>query len=185
MSENTQGKDNKSGSRRGLFIGLVGGAVLIIVLVVVVILNLGKGKNDTSEAQPEPNKKAVITADNVEEVVEDLVQTEEDVHIPQSYTVSQNSEWHFPDGNSKSTDAFVENVSYNETPVYFDVIIDDTEEVVYSSPIIELGASLSGFKLDKPLDAGTYTCTLEYHLVDDDQNTLTTVLIGATLIIEN
>lgn len=182
MSDNTQEKGNKSGSMKGLIIGLAIGLVVAIIAIVAV-LNLGKG--NTTETEPETNKKAVVTADNVEEVVEEMIQAEDTRDIPQSYTVQQNSEWHFPDGNSNSTDAYVENVSYNETPVYFDVILDDTNEVVYSSPIIALGASVSGFKLDKPLSKGTYPCTLEYHLVDDNQETLTTVLIGATLIIEN
>lgn len=185
MSENTQGKDNKSGSRRGLFIGLVGGAVLIIVLVVVVILNFGKGKNDTSEAQSEPEKKSVITADNIEEVVEDFMQEDEALYIPQKYTVVQNSEWHFSDGDSVSNDVYVENSKDNETPVYFEVLLNDTEEVVYSSPILELGASLSSLKLEKHLDAGIYDITIIYHLVDDEQRELTTVNVGGTIVIES
>lgn len=181
MSDNTQEKGNKSGSMKGLIIGLAIGLVVAIIAIVAV-LNLGKG--NTTETEPETNKKAVVTADNVEEVVEDFLNDDEPLYIPQKYTVTQNSEWHFPDGDSESEDAYVENVKGNESPVYFNVILNDTEEVVYSSPILELGASLSGLKLDKHLEAGIYEVTIEYHLVDDQQRELTTVNVGGTIVIE-
>jgi hypothetical protein len=48
-----------------------------------------------------------------------------------------------------------------------------------------LGATLENIKLDVDLDAGAYPCTMIYHLVDDKQNTLTTVNIGLNLIVLN
>jgi hypothetical protein len=79
----------------------------------------------------------------------------------------------------------VENVTDNETPVYFDLIVDETNEKVYSSPVLELGAKLESFKLDTPLEKGEYQCTVEYHMVDEDQNELTTVNVGVTVVVEN
>ncbi|WP_026496498.1 hypothetical protein [Butyrivibrio sp. WCD3002] len=167
---------------KGIIIGCIIGVAAIGIAIVIVLVSGKKSVNETEV--PEGNKKSVVTAENVEEVVEELT-TVEPTNIPQSYTVSQNSEWHFPDGSSETADAFVENIASNETPVYIEVKLNDTNEVVYSSPVIELGAKLTNFKLDKVLDAGTYTCTIDYHLVDDDQNELTQVHVGGTIIIEN
>jgi hypothetical protein len=80
---------------------------------------------------------------------------------------------------------YVENVTDNETPVYFDLIVDETGETVYSSPVLELGAKLEKIKLDTPLEKGDYSCTMVYHLVDENQNTLTTVNVGVTVVVEN
>jgi hypothetical protein len=56
---------------------------------------------------------------------------------------------------------------------------------VYSSPILELGAVLDEIKLDVDLEAGAYPCTVVYHLVDEEQNTLTTVNIGLNITVQN
>lgn len=176
----------------GVIIGIIVSAVVVVTgVAVVAVLLLGKGGaqegqlEQTAGPESEKERRAVVTAENVEEIAEELFTPTDNGDIPQSYTVTQNSEWHFPDGSSASTDAYVENVRDNETPVYFEVIVDETQQVVYSSPVLELGASISDFSLDEPLSKGEYVCTVLYHLVDDDQNELTTVRVGGTLVVEN
>jgi cytoskeletal protein RodZ len=187
--KSTSEKGGNGGKKNGAIVIVVSISLIVILALVVVIILLTKNKNAESmvaEAATEANESSeqprrdVITAENAEEIIEEFTKSSPEF-IPQSYTVTQNSDWTFPDGNSPSTDAYVMNDVSNDTPVYFNVIVDETGETVYSSPVITLGAELTGFKLDTPLEAGTYICTVEYHLVDDDQNTLTTVNVGATL----
>jgi len=106
-------------------------------------------------------------------------------YIHNNYTFKQSSDWVFPDGSSESTNAYVENSTDNETPMYFDLQVDKTGDIVYSSPVLELGAKIQNFKLDKPLEKGTYECTIIYHLIDDDQNELTHVNVGVNIKVEN
>lgn len=178
--------EKAKGGGTGLIVGIVCSIVVILILIgVIVFLVLGKKPAKEETAEEVQEKRSVVTAENAEEVVEDLLSVPQGPQIiPQYYTVTQNSDWHFPDGSSPTFDAYVENVKDNPTPVYFNVIVDETGEIVYSSPVLALGASLEGFSLNTPLPAGEYVCTVEYHLVDEDQNELTTVNAGINLIVE-
>lgn len=184
--QNTTSKEKGDG-RKKVTIGVLVVVIAVLSCSVIVMANLLiKGRNEANQTEKQAERKSVVTAENVDEVLENMQQiadTPEDV--PQSYIVTQNAEWIFPDGDSPSTNAVVENDSLNETPVYFDLTIDETGEVIYSSPILELGAKINAFSLEKPLDAGTYSCTVVYHLVDENQNELTTVNVGTSVIVEN
>ena len=153
--------------------------IILLVIAVGVIIFLivrGRGKDD------EP-RNVVVTPDNVETVIEQM-EAEEFVE-PGYYTVTMNNEWHFPDGEAVSPDAYVENTTENTNAVYFDVFLaDDEENAIYKSPVIPVGSSLEQIALDTPLDAGTYDCVMVYHLVDEDQNTLSTLRVTVTIIVE-
>lgn len=169
----TEGK--KGGGAGKKVIGIV--VVIIVLAAAGTLLAMKFGKKEEPE-----KKKDVITADNVADL-----EKEEPIpdNIPQNYTVMQNSEWYFPNGSSESTNAYVENSKDNETPIYFDLQVDQTGEIVYSSPILALGARIDKFALDTPLDKGEYVCTVIYHLVDEDENELTKVNIGVKVIVED
>ena len=163
------------------------GIIIIIIVIVALIAVIGvlamKLLNGKEEEPAEEEKKSVITAENVTEVLDDLLSEPE--QVPAYYTVVQNTDWTFPDGASASTDAYVENDPENETAVYFDVVIDETGEQIYSSPVLELGAKLDEITLDKDLDPGDYDCTMKYHLVDEDQKELSSVDVGVNIHVEN
>lgn len=178
--EETPTQSSGKGGTKFLIIGIVGVVAILVGTIVVLAF-----KMNSMQAKEEPKeKKSVITAENAKEVIEEWV-AEDDKYVPKYFTVVQNTEWTFPDGTSPSTDAKVANDVDNETPVYFDVVIEDTGEKIYSSPVLELGAQLDSFQLDKDLDAGVYACTVIYHLVDEEQNELTTVNVGVTITINN
>lgn len=189
-SKNESSNSGKKGGGKGLIIGGVISIIIILLLVIIIILIVRSNKSDAEARQASiveeetQQQRAVITEDNAEEALAEFLEgTSAD--IPQHYTVTQNSDWEFPDGKSASTNAYVENDKDNETPVFFDIVVDETGETVYSSPVLELGAKLEGITLDKELSKGIYPCTMTYHLVDDQQNTLTTVNVGVTLNVMN
>jgi hypothetical protein len=186
----SNGKGNKGSGNKTLIIVIV---ILVIIAILggVIIYLLVSRKNEEQAAQEpsatvtseEGQRDVLVTEENVRQVVEQLEQEE---YVPQGYyTVTQNYEWHFPKGNEASTDAHVENLPENTNDVYFDLFLaDDQENPIYQSPVIPLGAVLEGFKLDKALDAGTYDCILVYHLVDENQKTISTVSMTVKVIIE-
>ena len=185
MSELSQGGTPTQNSGKGGIRLAVVGIVIVIVALVCVIVVLANKLNQNREQENAVNEeqKSVITADNVEEVLEDIGDIPD--YIPKNYTVKQSSDWVFPDGASESINAYVENSTDNETPMYFDLQVDETGEIVYSSPVLELGAKIQNFALDKPLEKGEYECTIIYHLVDDEQNELTHVNVGVNVKVEN
>ena len=121
-----------------------------------------------------------------EEVAEDLFAELEQPKLgPDYYTVTMEPVWNFRAGDQESYDAVVINVESNATPVYFDVFLEEDEShVVYKSPVIPLGGELRNIKLDEDLDAGAYACVVEFHLLGEDQETISTVRVGITINIK-
>jgi hypothetical protein len=184
----SNGKANKGSGNKTLVIVIIA-LVVIAILGGVIIYLLVSRKNEepaqapAAETSEESQRDILVTEENVREVLGAL---EEQEYVPQGYyTVTQNYEWHFPKGSEASTDAHVENLPENTNDVYFDLFLaEDKENPIYQSPVIPLGAVLEGFKLDKALDAGTYDCIMVYHLVDEKQETISTVSMTVKVIVE-
>jgi hypothetical protein len=189
MPGGNENKSNTNGSNKLIILLVILLFIVVVALVVVLVFAFGK-KDKESEAgtpatqgQTQKQREVLVTEDNVQEVLQQL--EEEQYTPPGYYTVTQNYDWHFPSGKEASTDAHVENAAENTNDVYFDLYLaDNSEEPIYKSPIIPLGATLEGFKLDTELSAGTYDCIIEYHLCDENQNTLSTVSMTVTVIVE-
>lgn len=191
MSDNSKSQDKakKAGTSKGLVIVCIVAVAIIAVLIgiIVVMMNSSKSnENVTVEDSGENEKRPVLlTEDNIDDMADEILNQSEPEGVPMSYQVTMNSTWEFEDGETASRNAYVANSENNETPVYFDVIRNDTQEVIYQSPVIPLGMDLEDIVLDVDLDAGNYECTLVYHLLDEDQNTLTTVNMWLMVKVEN
>ncbi len=177
--------NNNSGNSNGQ---KKGGTVLFIILVVVIIALLAAVlvlliKNKSKQTEEAGKRNVVATKDNVEEVVEQMHQDE---YIePGYYNCTMTNTWHYAKGDSESEDAYVKNVPENTNDVYFDIVLaNDEDHVIYQSPVLPRGAELDRIKLDEKLDAGTYDCVTIYHLVDEEQNTVSTLRVGLTIIVE-
>lgn len=181
---NSKSGSGSNSSKKKNIIIIISAIVVILALIGVIVYLLLSKKDTPAQAGPEDDKREVlVTEENVKEVAQQLEQQE---YVPQGYyTVTQNYEWHFPTGDSASTDAHVENLPENTNDVYFDLFLADNEETpIYQSPVIPLGAVLEGFKLDTKLNAGTYDCIMVYHLVDENQNSISTVSMTVKVIVE-
>lgn len=148
--------------------------VCIITGVILVIYLGGK----TSE-----NYNTVVVPDNVDKVNSDLGQSE---YTPSgSYEVVMNYDWNFSDGNSASSNAYVENYAGNTSTVYFTIALSDApDDDIFTSPDMIVGSHLENIKLDKKLDAGSYDAVLTYHLIDDSRKETSHVSVSITLSIE-
>ncbi len=179
-NENTAKKGGGKSGRIVLIVCLI----LIIALLGVVIFLLLRKPSPAPAADTGPERETLVTKENAEQVAEEFFQETPD-YIPQNYVVTMNSEWEFEDGSKPSTNAYVENSNFNSTGVYFDIKLADTQEVIMESPIIPVGEHMDEIKLDKDLDAGTYDCVCEYHLVDEGGQTLTTVNVSVAIKVLN
>lgn len=174
-------EQEKKQTGKGLLVVIIIAIVVVAVLIGVIIFLL-VGQNTKKEEK----REVLVTEDNVEEFLENLKeQNELEETQPGYYTVKMVMDWHFKTGDVASYDAFVENVEQNTNDVYFDVVLEDDEnQVLYKSPIIPLGGKLDDIKLDTVLGAGQYNAVCIYHLVDEQQNTISEVRMGLRIYIE-
>ena len=158
-SNNNEKKDNK------LVIALVVVLVFVVaILAGVVIYFVGRDKkDDTNGRAVAESVRTVIDAESASDVVGQMrEQVEEGM-----FACKMSMKWTFEDGSSESQDAYVANSESNTHPIYFDVYLDDSDEPIYSSPILPVGTSLTNFKLDRQLSKGEYRATVMYTLIDD------------------
>ncbi|HCT91825.1 MAG TPA: hypothetical protein DF613_10685 [Lachnospiraceae bacterium] len=176
MSEENPNQDEKKGGKKTA--GIVILVLVILVLAGIIIYLLLFRRADEKERRNE-----VVTPDNVGEIIGQMEEAE--FVEPGYYTVTMNYDWHFATGDAVSSDAYVENLVENTNAVYFDLFLaSDEENAIYKSPVIPVGGRLQDIALDTKLDAGTYDCVAVYHLVDDDQNTISTLRVTVTVIVE-
>ncbi|HBA50885.1 MAG TPA: hypothetical protein DCZ91_24425 [Lachnospiraceae bacterium] len=150
--------------------------LLLLIIGVVIVIFLRQKTQEDSDAKTGV-KGTIITQDNAEEL--DL----DEGAVPDGYyNVSMSLDWHFKDGVTE--DARIANKETNERTVYFDLLTEETEELVYSSPYIPVGESMQGFTLDKELNPGTYDMIVRYYLVDDDNMEVSNVSVGITIYVE-
>ena len=166
----TKTEDRKKGGDKKLLVL----AVLAVAVLAGVIVCLVMTKED--------GRNRVVTPDNVDEVMEEF----EGRKVEQGYyTVTMDTTWHFETGDAVSENALVKNVETNTNDVYFDIFLaGDEENPIYESPVIPIGSTLEDIALDKPLDAGTHDCVVVYHLIDGEQNTVSTVRVALTIVVE-
>lgn len=174
----TVGKQ-RARKRGAMLIGV--GIVLIIVLLGIIAVLLLKGAN--REEPEETRRNVVVNQSNAEEIADEMINQE--YIAPGYYSASMTTTWHFETGDAVSEDAYVANVAENTNDVYFDIFLEgQEEEPIFRSSVIPRGNEIESIKLDKALDAGTYDCVMIYHLVDEDQNTISTLRVGLTIIVE-
>ena len=177
----------KSTSSRGASQALVVVGVLVIVALVGVIIALVMVLNRQEPTpvveEPPRQRTVVVHEDAAERQVQDIIN--QPFVEPGYYHVSMTMDWVFPDGASPSSNAYVRNRDNNTNDVYFDIQLRDTGETIYESPIIPLGDYIDNITLDTDLDAGEYSCVLIYHLVDENQNEVSTLNMGLTITVEN
>ncbi len=161
---------------------LKGGIILTICIVVIIVL-LGVVFYllfSKKEEEASVKRNVVVNQENVDDVIEQLA---EERTPPGSYQVTMNTTWNFPSSDEPSIDAYVKNAEANTNAVYFDIIRSDTEETIYESPIIPVGSWLDDITLDNSLPDGTFPCLITYHLLDEEDKSISTVKLTLTIIV--
>ena len=181
MAEKKNKKDPKPDSTKRLMyilLSIAAAAVIIAATVFIVLLLVGEDETDemimpTRPTLPTGARGTVVTEDNLDAIRAGLERPLEDA----SYSAVMSVEWTFERWDVPSGDAIVENSTDNTRTVFFDLFLDGTEELIYSSPYIPVGAKLENFALDSEVPAGHYTATVVYYLVDDDNEVITDVSV--------
>lgn len=160
--------------KKGIIIAIVLTFLILAVIVALVLVFLKPQDADT--------RNVVVTPDNIDEV---LAQMQDKKTETGTYEVKMNTSWEFENGHSASTNAYVENSTANTNDVYFDIVRSDTGETIFKSPTIPVGSHLENIALDTDLPAGSYSCTLTYHLLDKSGEPVSKLNLKLDITIHN
>lgn len=150
-STRKKGEEQKKSKKKKIIIIIC--ILLVIIAAVAVFLWLRRPKN-------------VLTEENYKQIMEDM-----DNQVQEGYFETyMNTDWTFPDGTSETTDAILGNSPNNKKPIRCEVMLADTEEIIYTTGVLPVGAELPPFKLDVDLDAGTYDAVCMVYLLDEEDD---------------
>lgn len=151
--EQTQTAGKKPGSKKRRIIA--GGVVVVAAAAAAAFFFLNRKSAGN-----------VITEENYQQIMDDM-----ENEVKEGYFETyMNTEWTFPDGTSETTNAVLGNSPNNKKPIRCEVQLADTEEVIFSTGVIPVGAELPPFKLDKELDAGTYEAVCVVYLLNEEED---------------
>lgn len=185
--------DSKNTTNKAVIIIIVILAVVVIALVAVVAFLLGRGNgnkvNDNNNSGNGTEQRQVANTESVRLVVDEesasTVMDEMRKEVEEGmFQCKMSMKWTFADGKSESKDAYVANSENNSHPIYFDVYLKDTNELIYSSPVLPVGTDLKDIKLDKELPAGDYKATVMYTLIKDVESQETISQAGFVISIK-
>lgn len=172
ISNKISGKPAKSSTKSIIILAIVISIVIIVIVALLLIFT----------RQSETKRNVVVTPDNVDEILSNL---KEPPAEQGTYEVKMNTTWNFDKGDAASSNAYVENSTSNTNAVDFDIVLSETGETIFESPIIPVGSHLENITLDKALGQGTHACVLTYHLLDDNGNTTGKLNLNLTIQVEN
>lgn len=176
MAIHKDGKSIEKGGKKQKVVFVLCVAIILILLSLVIYLLVTRRQDE------DVNRNIVVNEDNVDEVLREL--DEKEAIPPGYYEVTMNSTWKFTSGDSPSENAYVKNAETNTNPVYFDIDRADTGERIYESPILPIGSHIENITLDSVLEEGTYDCILTYHLLDDENKSVSTLKMTITVVVE-
>lgn len=146
--------------------------ILLVALIICILLLLRK---------PEEEGRNFVDRDNVDTIMEDMTEKVAEG----MFECMMTTEWTFENGDSESPNAYVANVENNRYTIYFDVYEKESNELLYSSPLLPVGTEIRNIKLDKKLAAGEYKAVVLYTLVDDDEQEVSSAGFNITISINN
>lgn len=160
--------EEKKKNKTVILVVILAVVVIALVGVIVYLLNRGDGNNgdDDTRRNVAGSVRTVIDGDSANDI---MSQMREEV-AEGMFECQMSMTWTFADGKAESQDAYVANSVNNTHPICFDVYKKDTEELLYSSPVLPVGTDLKNFKLDQELPAGDYQATVMYQLLEDAES---------------
>lgn len=149
-------------------------ALIIILIAVLAVVGVVLWLLLRPEASP---NNRVVSEANIDSIEADI-QKKIDEGM---FNARMNTSWTFENSHSVSKNAYVANSELNSHAVYFDIILDDTGKTIFTSPKMDVGTKLENLTLDTDLAAGTYSATVLYHLLNEDDSESSSVGIAVTL----
>lgn len=171
MSDN-QNNPSKNGGNKILIVIVILLFLVVLVLVAFIAFKMGKGDSTTDSSGSSNSRtiaesaRVVLDEESAQNVMDEMRESVEEG----MFECNMSMKWTFEEGTEQSKDAVVANSENNTHPIYFDVRLKDTDELIYSSPVIPVGEQLTNISLDKDLDPGEYKAVVMYSLLKDEES---------------
>lgn len=165
--------------RRLAVIGIIAAVIIIILLVVCIVLLITRSgssskSSDASQSGYQAGSQSgdassvldrgFVDNTNTNDIVTDMAEQVKEGMFHCSMTF----DWTFENSNSVSPNAYVANAEDNRYTLYFDVYEKETNELLFSSPLLPVGSEFKEVKLEKTLVPGDYKAIVMYTLVNED-----------------
>ena len=143
-----------SGNKRGLIIGIAIAIVVIVIACIIVFMTTSGGSQSAvSQGQLENKTPEEIQAELDREVEEGML------------SISINSYLEMEDGSSDA-ELRIENSPANNYKMQVDIVLQDTNELIYTSDILEPNSHIQSAKLLVDLPKGSYSCLAKFYALD-------------------
>lgn len=87
--------------------------------------------------------------------------------------------------DGKNFSCYLANSSSNNYDMFMVLYRDDTQEEIYRTSLIPIGARIEEFTLEDALETGSYEITIVYNQVEEDLKTIhAQVNVGLTLVVK-
>jgi flagellar basal body-associated protein FliL len=169
--------NKKSNTKKIAIVVLIVALLAVIAVLAYMILKPQPPAEEKTVGNLTGGRGTVATPDNIDEIMEKRNAPVEDGY----FETDMNIEWNFPSSKKASVDASVGNSVNNSRKLYFEVFLKDSGQMVYSSPYVPVGTADEKFKLDADLPKGTYPASCVYHLVDDNNEEVSTLSVDVTI----
>ena len=182
--------DRESPARKGgrwITVTIITVLVAALATCIVLLASRSGDAGDTQNSDVLPDASpSVLDRGFVDESNMDTIMSELSEKVEEGmFECMMSTYWSFEDATSASPNSYVANVESNRHALYFDVYEDQTEELLYSSPILPVGSEIRGIKLDKELSAGDYDAVVMYTLVNEAYEEVSTVGFRITISVKN
>ena len=179
-------KSPAKGGKRWIIVAVV--AVLVVALAVCIVLLVSRSgdtgrppiNNDFTDTPQTALDRGFVDESNMDDIMSELSDKVEDG----MFECMMSTAWTFEDAASSSPNSYVANVESNRHALCFDVYEEETDELLYSSPILPVGSEIRDIKLDKEIPAGDYNAVVMYTLLNEAYEEVSTVGFRITISIK-
>ena len=170
MNEKTNRPEQKDNNRQHQTAVIIIAVLTAIILLILALHSCGRAEpmTDANEIKPgiiydssaieggwdEVDTEAIISSLN-EKLSEGMI------------NITMNTTPCFENGTAKGN-LMIVNEGINRYPQVVEILLNETDEVIYRSGAIPVGSKIEKAALDRDLDAGTYDCTAMFHSVDSE-----------------
>ena len=152
----------KRSGNKWLYIALIG--VLLIVICVLLFLLLGQ--DDGGQISTERDRDPNAAIGQYEGKTQEEIQAELDKIVEEGmFNISINSTVMMENGESEA-ELRIENLAANRHLMRVEITLDDAEEIIYTSGLIEPGYYIQSVPLDVVLKQGVHAATAVFTAYD-------------------
>lgn len=178
-------ENTKAGNKRfAILVAIV--AVMLIAIVVLVVMLMMKPEVVTVVESSTSGEKLtyetkIVTSDpeTLQAAVDSLMEKAKDGHMNLQMRTQAIS------ADGKTFSCFLANSLRNNYDMFMVFYLDETQEEIYRTGLIPLGARIEEFTLEEPLPKGSHEITIVFNQVEEDLETIhAQVNVGLTLIVE-